>query len=60
MVKRDRIEDRTVNKEREAAFLADKSKQAQLLKEAEAELAKEEKLSEQLKTSFSNNEKRTY
>jgi len=46
-----------VNAEREARFLAERNKQAELLATARAELDEQKRLSEQLTTAFDNNEK---
>ncbi|MGL0820565.1 MotA/TolQ/ExbB proton channel family protein [Vibrio vulnificus] len=45
------------NKEREQAFLADRNNQAELLKQAKAQLKEETALGEQLKASFDDNDK---
>ena len=47
----------TIDKKREAHFLAEKNQQSRLLKKAKTELVTEEKQSESLNASFENNEK---
>ena len=56
-VKQDKVKDNKVNKEREAKFLADKSKQASILKAAKEELAREKARGVKLKKEFDANEK---
>jgi len=55
-VKQRQINERKINKAREAEFLAEKQTQQQLLKAAQAELAKQERLSSQLKEHLESNE----
>ncbi len=55
-VKQRQINERKINKVREAEFLTEKQTQQQLLKSAQAELAKQERLSSQLKEQLESNE----
>lgn len=55
-VKQRQIQERKINRSREAEFLAEKQAQQQLLKTAEAELKKQERISTQLKTHLETNE----
>ncbi len=55
-VKQRQINERKINHAREAEFLAEKQTQQQLLKAAQSELAKQERLSSQLKTHLETNE----
>ena len=55
-VKQRQSVERKVNQAREAEFLAEKQTQQQLLKAAQAELAKQQRLSGQLKTHLESNE----
>ena len=55
-VKQRQIVERKVNQARETEFLAEKQTQQQLLKAAQAELAKQQRLSGQLKTHLESNE----
>ena len=56
-VKTDKLKDQRVNAEREKRFLANRQEQANLLKEAKAELARQRQLSDDLKKEFDTNEK---
>ena len=55
-VKQRQINERKINQAREAEFLAEKQTQQQILKAAEAELDKQERLSDQLKIHLESNE----
>ncbi len=57
-VRNGRTAEKEINAKREAEFLAHKEDQAALLKQAETELAREEKLSEALEGKFEQNELR--
>jgi len=56
-VKKNQQQERSLNRNRETAFLNAKQQQQQLLKSAQTELAQQENLSQQLKTQLQNNEK---
>lgn len=58
LVRKARVEEDRVNRERERRFLADKNRQKQLLKEAKAQLRAETRRSERLKNTFDANEKK--
>jgi biopolymer transport protein ExbB len=55
-VKRGQVAEQQENREREQRFARDKANQAQLLKEAEAERARQERISAQLEDQFEENE----
>ncbi|ENC6729719.1 MotA/TolQ/ExbB proton channel family protein [Vibrio navarrensis] len=57
-VKSESIVESKENKAREQAFLADRNQQAELLKQAKAQLKAETALGEQLKATFDNNDKK--
>ena len=57
-VKQAKAEEARINKQREAEFLKDKKKQAQLLANAKAKLAAEKARGEQLKKQFDENEQK--
>ncbi|WP_296802792.1 MotA/TolQ/ExbB proton channel family protein [Thiolapillus sp.] len=57
-VKQAKVEEARMNKQREAEFLKDKKKQAQLLANAKAKLAAEKARGEQLKKQFDENEQK--
>lgn len=57
-VKSESIVESKENKAREQAFLADRNQQAELLKQAKAQLKAETALGEQLKVTFDNNDKK--
>ncbi|MGZ7272652.1 hypothetical protein ACXWPW_09960, partial [Streptococcus pyogenes] len=57
-VKNDRVTESQQNREREAAFLADKENQAALLAEAKQQLAFETQRGEQLKATFDANDQK--
>jgi len=56
LVEQGRVAEQTVNSRREADFLADKNKQAAKLAAEKRELAKQERIAEQLETEFKANE----
>ncbi len=58
LVRKARVEEDRVNRERERRFLAAKNRQKQLLKEAKAQLRAETRRSERLKNTFDANEKK--
>ena len=55
-VKRGQVAEQQENREREQRFAREKANQAQLLKEAEAERARQERISAQLEDQFEENE----